>query len=360
MPKTLQFKRYNSNTLSTIVGAVGELIVDMDADTLTVHDGVLPGGYRLALLSEANTINNVLTVFSQAAFNKANSANITAQAAFNQANTATSGLPQSAFNQANAANILAQSAYTFANAVNAYAYSAYFQANITSISTQSAYNQANSATTGLTNRALNSGYTANTVLFANTTGYLATDASLSYHTSNASLVLTGTVNTAILGVSTSANIKTLSVSSNSYANSLYANSYYYANGVALPVGVSSIVAGTGISVSGTGAVTINSTGYTLNAQTAAYILSAGDAGKSISITVGGVTAPSSVFSPGNIVTIYNNSAINQSIIQGSGLTLQWAGQSTSTTGTRVLGMYGVATILYITANNAVITGAGLT
>lgn len=126
-------------------------------------------------------------------------------------------------------------------------------------------------------------------------------------------------------------------------------------------GVTSLVAGNGISVSGsTGAVTITATGSTLNSQTAAYVAVAGDAGKMISITTGGVTINNSVFSAGNIVTIYNNSASSQTITQGTGVTLQWAGQSASTTGNRTLGLYGIATIVFLSASSAVITGSGLT
>ena len=40
--------------------------------------------------------------------------------------------------------------------------------------------------------------------------------------------------------------------------------------------------------------------------------------------------------------------------------MQWAGQAVSSTGTRTLGLYGLATIVYISASNAVITGSGLT
>ena len=87
---------------------------------------------------------------------------------------------------------------------------------------------------------------------------------------------------------------------------------------------------------------------------------AADAGKTISITTGGVTVNNSVNSAGDIVTIYNNSGSSQTITQGTGVTLQWAGQSSSTTGNRTLGLYGMATIVFITASNAVITGSGLT
>jgi len=124
--------------------------------------------------------------------------------------------------------------------------------------------------------------------------------------------------------------------------------------------------GTGLNLSsgttfnGSAAVTLNATGSTINSQTTGYTLVAADAGKTISITTGGVTIPNAVMSAGNIITIYNNSGSSQTITQGASLTLQWAGQSSSTTGNRTLGLYGIATIIYISSSVAVISGAGLT
>jgi hypothetical protein len=121
------------------------------------------------------------------------------------------------------------------------------------------------------------------------------------------------------------------------------------------------VAGTGITVSGTFPnQTVNAVGTTINSQTSAYVLAATDAGKAVSITTGGVTVNNSIMSAGNIITIYNNSGSSQTITQGTGVTLQWAGQATSTTGNRTLGLYGIATLLFISASVAVISGAGLT
>lgn len=121
-----------------------------------------------------------------------------------------------------------------------------------------------------------------------------------------------------------------------------------------------LTSGAGISITNaSGSVTIAGTGTTLNSQTGAYVLVAGDAGKLISITTGGVTVPNSVMSAGNIVSIYNNSGSSQTITQGSGVTLQWSGQSSSTTGSRTLGLYGMATIVFLSASSAVITGSGL-
>ena len=95
-----------------------------------------------------------------------------------------------------------------------------------------------------------------------------------------------------------------------------------------------------------------------NAQTTGYTLQASDDGKHISITTGGVTVPSSVFSAGQTASIYNNSASNQTITQGSGVTMYLVG--TATTGNRTLAQRGLATVLCVAANTFVITGGGIT
>ncbi len=87
-------------------------------------------------------------------------------------------------------------------------------------------------------------------------------------------------------------------------------------------------------------------------------MTADDVGKHISITAGGVNVLASRFSIGDNVTIFNNSANNQSIVQGPGVTLRAGGQTT--TGTRTLANYGVATILCVAADVFVVTGTGLT
>lgn len=94
-----------------------------------------------------------------------------------------------------------------------------------------------------------------------------------------------------------------------------------------------------------------------NAQTGAYVLVASDAGKHISITTGGVTVNSGIFSVGDNVTIYNNSASSQTITQGTSVTLRQVG--TTNTGNRTLASYGLCTLLCVASNTFVITGGGL-
>ena len=93
-------------------------------------------------------------------------------------------------------------------------------------------------------------------------------------------------------------------------------------------------------------------------KTSSYTLTATDTGTHVSITTGGVTIPPSVLSAGNLISIYNNSSSSQTITPGSGVTLRLAG--TSVTGQRTLAQYGLVSVLCVTTNEFVISGAGLT
>ncbi len=93
-------------------------------------------------------------------------------------------------------------------------------------------------------------------------------------------------------------------------------------------------------------------------KTTGYTLVAADNGQVVSITSGGVTVPSGVFSAGQAVSIYNNSGTTQIITQGGGVALTQA--ATGLTGNRSLAGYGLCTVLCIASNSFVITGAGLT
>jgi hypothetical protein len=92
-------------------------------------------------------------------------------------------------------------------------------------------------------------------------------------------------------------------------------------------------------------------------QTSAYTLVADDVGRFINITTGGVTVPANIFSVGDVITIYNNSASSQTITQGASVTLRLA--ATSTTGNRTLPLRSVATLLCVGTNEFVISGAGV-
>ena len=94
-----------------------------------------------------------------------------------------------------------------------------------------------------------------------------------------------------------------------------------------------------------------------NAKTSAYTLLASDAGKLVDSTSGGWTVPNSVMSQSDAVTLLNNSAGDLTITQGSGVTMYNSGDGT--TGNRTLATRGIATLYFMNASVAYISGSGL-
>tara|TARA_Y100000739_G_scaffold11771_1_gene9918 strand:+ start:813 stop:2285 length:1473 start_codon:yes stop_codon:yes gene_type:complete len=99
----------------------------------------------------------------------------------------------------------------------------------------------------------------------------------------------------------------------------------------------------------------------LNDQQASanYDLISTDAGKCIHAhaTTTQVTVKNSVFAPGDMVTILNGDANNLTITEDSGFALRNSGDGT--TGNRVLGAFGMATIYFSGTSVGYISGAGL-
>ena len=94
-----------------------------------------------------------------------------------------------------------------------------------------------------------------------------------------------------------------------------------------------------------------------SAKSGAYVLVAADAGKAIYTSTGGVTINNSLFSAGDAVTIINNSGSDQTLTQGSGVTLY--NTADAATGNRTLAGRGIATIWFASASVAYISGSGL-
>lgn len=100
-------------------------------------------------------------------------------------------------------------------------------------------------------------------------------------------------------------------------------------------------------------------GLPQNAQTGAYTLALSDIGKQVSNTTGGWVIPANAsvaFPIGAAVVLFNNSGSSQTISITSD-TLRQAG--TSSTGTRTLAQYGLATCTKVSSTTWVVTGAGL-
>ena len=92
----------------------------------------------------------------------------------------------------------------------------------------------------------------------------------------------------------------------------------------------------------------------LNDQNSTYSLVAGDVGKVID-AAGTVTIPASVFSAGDAISIFNNTASDLTITCSAITTVYKAGEN-SDIGSATLATRGVATILFISATVCVIGG----
>ena len=95
----------------------------------------------------------------------------------------------------------------------------------------------------------------------------------------------------------------------------------------------------------------------LQAKTVQYTLAYTDRGKLISITTGGVIVPPNIFSAGQAISIYNDSATGQVLTQGTGVTLRQVG--TANTGNRTIGQRSLVTVLCVADNEFVVSGGGL-
>ena len=92
-------------------------------------------------------------------------------------------------------------------------------------------------------------------------------------------------------------------------------------------------------------------------KSSGYVLVAADTGKVIYISTGGVTINNSVHSGGDVISIINNSGSDQTITQGSGLTLY--NTADASTGNKTLAGRGMATVWFASASIAYISGSGL-
>ena len=119
---------------------------------------------------------------------------------------------------------------------------------------------------------------------------------------------------------------------------------------------------TGFSATATTSSTAASLGYMgtpINTQASTYTLVIGDAGKTI-YAGGNLTIPANggvAFPIGTIINIIASAGITVAITTD---TLQWGGQASSTTGTRTIAQYGMASLVKVAATTWYISGAGVT
>jgi len=90
-------------------------------------------------------------------------------------------------------------------------------------------------------------------------------------------------------------------------------------------------------------------------KTASYTLAVGDVGKYVQLGASGaIVIPTSTFSEGDLVSIYNNNS-STATITCSALTTKIAGSNTTVT-SATLAIQGVCTVLFSSATTCVLTG----
>jgi hypothetical protein len=90
-------------------------------------------------------------------------------------------------------------------------------------------------------------------------------------------------------------------------------------------------------------------------KTASYTLAVGDVGKYVQLGASGaIVIPTSTFSEGDLISIYNNNS-STATITCSALTTKIAGSNTTVT-SATLAIQGVCTVLFSSATTCVLTG----
>lgn len=303
---TLTIEQDNSGRLgSTVYFDVGDLTTSL-ADQSTLN------------IASANVVN-VLNQFAVNIFKASNNLYNTVNANFDSANTYANSISIPAFRHANAAYIQSNIVFDTANA-------AFMKANMASI---------------LVSNTTPTGQTAGTLWWNNDYGRLF----IYYNDGDTSQWVDAVPQD-------DSGTYALNTANAAYTQ---ANAAFTAANTKLTNG-SITLAGSLVSTANVSDSKGNLRDLPLNRQSTSYTLTNADAGKLIS-TSASIIIPSVVFTEGQNIVIWNNSASTISISNASGVTMHLAGQSN--TQNKLLAQRGVATIICVAANTFVLSGSGL-
>jgi len=354
MAKTLQFRRLSTVALANTVGANGELIVDSSNGTISVHNGTTSGGKRLATETYVvNTANQLITVAVPTRLGQ-----LTNDLGYITSNSSISGGSATAIR-------LFTPRYINGVAFDGTANITISAANTTESLAQSAFTQANTASNTASSAQANTiilqgvNTTQNTRMSVIEGGLISSNANTVFlnsliTTNNTRIavveggLITANANTMVLqGVNTAQNTR-MSVIEGGLI-SANANSAYLQ------------------SIINTANTNITAAAQTVpqNAQSVNYTLQLTDAGKHIyytqatSNTLYIPTTANVAFSNGTTIMIVSrtSSSANVTVSPNTGVTMYLAGNTTSAS--RNVTTYGMATLIQVAANTWFINGTGV-
>ena len=181
----------NITTLNAAINQSGQPLVNAGIE---IDRGIQPNAQFLWIETSgkwaANNGNTQIFIGADSGETYANGAFIQANAAFLQANTP-DYVANSAASYANSAFLKANTPDYVANSAASYANAAFLQANTPSYTANSAATYANGAFIKANTAASTTGWSSNTILFANATGVLSNTSNLQFFASNNTVVIAG-------------------------------------------------------------------------------------------------------------------------------------------------------------------------
>jgi hypothetical protein len=376
-------------TLANTTGAIGELIVNSNNYTLTVHDGALPGGY--ALLNSATDSNIDQTARNTANTNSNNISIIqgvdttqntrlnsieTINANQNTSISIIQGVDTTQNTNITTATNLAQAAFNAANSASSGTIDQYARNtantnsnNISIIQGVNTTQNTNITTaTNLAQAAFNTANTANTRTVINGLGNSKLDFN-TYGANSAYLTTTDNDSTALfMGTATADLYADTSVSIRANTGGTPQAWTFGAEGtLTFPNSSIQNTAFTGTAIDQVARNSANAAAQTVpqNAQSTNYVLQLTDAGKHIyytqaSNTILYIPTTSNVaFSNGTTIMIVSrkSSDANVTVSPNTGVTMFLAGNTTSAS--RNVTTYGMASLIQVAANTWFINGTGV-
>jgi hypothetical protein len=215
-----------------------------------------------------------------------------------------------------------------------------------------------------------SGYLANSVIIANSTGYLSNTSNIQFYASNNNLIVTGNVIGGGIRTTTSASAPANPTAGDVWYETttdiMYRYTYDGTTNYWIDITSPTITTNTPYTVSG---YSIGYLNVPQNPQTSNYVLSTDDQGKHIYLRLSANT--SNIYIPttanvafpiGAAISIVTNGAFTSNVIANTGVSLYLAGNTGGITGsnTRQLANYSMASLLNVGANTWYISGVGVT